>query len=102
MKTKDELEAEVRYIERMGDGTYSDVKHFDDDEAAWIARFAFSTAILYGLTLTGHRDRWCYPTAADARRALAEWNGRGEPLGWHRHPDTGRRIDENGRLYVNP
>lgn len=102
MKDKEECEREARFIEHVGDGTYSSVKHFPDGECAWIARFAFTTAILYGLTPYGHRDRWCYPTAADARRALDEWDGTGEPEGWHRHPDTGRRLDEHGRMYVRP
>ena len=100
MKTDAEREAETRFIEEVGEGLYGYVRHFPDGECAWIARFMYTTAILYGLTRTGHRNRWCYHTAADARRALDEWDGVGEPKGWHRHPDTGRRVDEDGQEYV--
>jgi hypothetical protein len=100
MKTAEERAKEAEYIERMGLGTYSYVKHFPDGECAWIARMAFTTAILYGLDTHGHRDRWCYETAAAARRALDDWDGKGEPKDWHRHPPSGRRKDEAGNEYV--
>ena len=85
-----------------GDGAYSYIKHFPDGERAWIARMAFTTAILYGALEWGYRDRWCYHTAADARRALDEWDGAPgtEPQGWHRHPMSGRRVDEHGGEYI--
>jgi hypothetical protein len=43
----------------------------------------------------GNGGCWCYPDYASALAALDAWDGEGEPLGWHRHPDTGRRR-ENG------
>jgi hypothetical protein len=102
----EERAAIERFIEKMGEGTYSDVKFFPDGEVAWLARFIFTSAILYGLEPFGHRDRWCYETMADARRALDEWNGQGEPEGWHRHPATGRRYykDSSGNrvLVIRP
>ena len=64
----------------------------------WIGlrNFGFTTAILLGQIgdHTGINDRWCYHSAAAAYRALAEWDGTGEPAGWHRHPGTGRRLAE--------
>lgn len=36
-------------------------------------------------------DRWCYATQDVADRALSNWDGVGEPQGWHRHPGSGRR-----------
>lgn len=41
-------------------------------------------------------ERWCYQTAPLGLAAIHEWASRdfeGEPLGWHRHPDSGRRRD---------
>lgn len=38
-----------------------------------------------------YEDRWCYHSLPDAVKALSVWNGEGEPDGWHRHPQTGRR-----------
>ena len=39
----------------------------------------------------GYDTRYCYTHEAVALTALALWNGEGDPVGWHRHPDTGRR-----------
>lgn len=36
-------------------------------------------------------DVWQYQSIAHALEALLEWDGTGEPTGWHRHPATGRR-----------
>lgn len=51
---------------------------------------------------------WCYSTQAEARAALDAWRAcgyYGEPTGWHRHPDSGRRvsreageIDKDGKV----
>lgn len=101
-KTAEERARERAFIEEVGEGTYSYVKHFADGECAWLARMVFTCAILYGLEVAGHRNRWCYHTAADARRALDEWDGTGEPKGWHRHPATGRRVDDQGHEYIEP
>lgn len=89
---------------KIGEGTYSGIKHFPDGNRAWVARMIFTVAILYGVEPYGYRNRWCYHTMADARRALEEWDGAPgtEPQGWHRHPDTGRRRDDDGQEYVAP
>jgi hypothetical protein len=78
----------------------------------------FTHAIIIGQMgdYFGYADRWCYRSEAAAFAALQAWDGTGEPTGWIRHPDTGRRIsespderDEYGRrvgavgvAYVNP
>lgn len=36
-------------------------------------------------------DCWCYHSIIDAMKGVAEWDGTGEPQGWHRHPASGRR-----------
>jgi hypothetical protein len=38
-----------------------------------------------------YADRWCYANREAAEAALRTWDGDGEPDGWHRHPNTGRR-----------
>lgn len=50
-------------------------------------------------------ERWCYRSKELTLAALAEWEARqwqGEPVGWHRHPTTGRRRPEGlaSREYV--
>jgi hypothetical protein len=82
----------------MGDGCY-----------AVLSQFAFTMAIITGNMFddVGYEDRWCYDSATAAGAALAIWmvNGfEGEPQGWHRHPDSGRRRPEGDkeREYINP
>ena len=36
-------------------------------------------------------DRFCYANQELAEKAVREWDGTGEPTGWHRNPKTGRR-----------
>lgn len=36
-------------------------------------------------------DGWCYQTFPQALAALRIWDGEGEPVGWIKHPTTGRR-----------
>ncbi len=39
------------------------------------------TAVMVGLRPTAHERRYCYEHAADARAALAAWDGHGHPPG---------------------
>lgn len=39
----------------------------------------------------GYEDKYCYETQSLAEGALCQWDGEGDPLGWHRHLKTGRR-----------
>lgn len=54
----------------------------------------FTHAIAIGplFDYCGIDTHWCYATYADARAALDVWDGTGEPYGWIRHPDSGRRV----------
>jgi hypothetical protein len=85
------------------DCLYKDARIIGDRYFA-IYPLLFTHAIITGRVgdRFSYEDRWCYHTYAAAKIALDAWNGEGEPEGWHRHPDTGRRRDENGREYINP
>jgi hypothetical protein len=74
---------------------YSHYTVFPNGRDACIDRLLFTYAIYADLTIWGHGERWCYSDYAKALAALLAWDGEGEPDGWHRHPDTGRRR-ENG------
>lgn len=83
---------------------FSNPKILSDGRIAALVTFMFTTAII---TMTkqgyrvGYEDRWCFHTEAGARKALDAWDGTGEPQGWHRHPATGRRIDEDGKMHIH-
>jgi hypothetical protein len=36
-------------------------------------------------------NTWIYTRASDAVTSAWEWDGTGEPVGWYRHPWSGRR-----------
>ncbi|RBB38893.1 hypothetical protein DPV79_16055 [Burkholderia reimsis] len=81
-------------IWRAEDG-YTDYRVFPNERDAMICRLMFTFAIIADMTPYAYGERWCYHSYADAKAALDAWDGEGEPTGWHRHPDTGRRR-ENG------
>lgn len=71
-----------------------------------IIPFIFTSGIILGRADNGgtYIDRWCYEAFDVALEAFNQWNGIGEPDGWHRHPSTGRRRP-NGDVqaeYYNP
>jgi len=83
-----------RSIRDMGEGRY-----------ACLQPLLFTTAIITGRWGDYHSfdDRWCFRDGEGALAALDRWERvmfAGEPVGWHRHPDTGRRVDAEGREYV--
>jgi hypothetical protein len=48
----------------------------------------------------GYEERYCYETFEGAMMALMNWDGKGDPEGWHRHPTTGRRRAPDGHEWV--
>lgn len=54
----------------------------------------------------GYYDRWCYQDVPSAVAAAVEWDPstQAEPVGWHRHPSSGRRRPNGNpeEEYVNP
>lgn len=80
---------------------------WDDLDALWevktvsglrvaVIPFIFTAAVAIGRphTMTWYDDRWCYHGVEAAFAAAEAWNGPWpdtEPIGWHRHPATGRR-----------
>lgn len=91
-------------IEKIKTHGYPYVKLLSDERWAALSPMNFTTAILMGYVDDdyGYEDRWCYNSYEAAKKALDDWDGTGEPRGWHRHPSSGRRVDESGNLYVRP
>jgi hypothetical protein len=91
----------------MADGpSYFYFKQLPDGSLACICRFMFTYAILSGLNDCGYEDRWCYHNEILAMRCLDQWidhfDDQKEPIGWHRHPLSGRRVNEDtGEIYIN-
>jgi hypothetical protein len=81
---------------------YRHVRMMPDGRWAGTTKLIFTTAIIVGKVgdLNGYQDRWCYRDESAALAALNNWNGVGEPTGWHRHPASGRRVSETGEIDV--
>lgn len=81
---------------------YKDPKLLPTGKWAAIYPLIFTHAIITGKMgdMSSYDDRWCYHNYAAAKKALDEWDGTGEPKGWHRHPFSGRRQAEDGSEYV--
>lgn len=49
----------------------------------WIAlfRFAFTWGVVVGIDEFGYKRRFCYESANDALKAVALWDGSGDPPG---------------------
>lgn len=65
-----------------------------------VVRFLFTVAIIADLSEHGYQKRWCYHDLVTCLGAFNDWDGVGEPEGWHREPLTGRRRGEDGTEYV--
>lgn len=73
---------------------YKHVKLFANGFYGAVRPFMYTHAVIIGEIgdTTGYADRWCFFSEKAARAALDEWDGEGEPQGWFRHPDSGRRV----------
>lgn len=76
-------------------------KNMPDGSQAALMPLIYTVALVHGITPHGYEDRWCYGSMEKALSALAQWDGNEEPQGWHRHPSSGRRVDEQGNISIN-
>jgi hypothetical protein len=88
-------------VQCLHDNNYTDLKRLNERFIGGLMKFMFTTAIIKIEVNNFHcyEDRWCYHSEQDARLALQNWDGTGEPTGWHRHPASGRRR-ENELEYI--
>ena len=84
------------YVAWLYEAGYSKVAVIGADRWAGIRRLLFHWTMHIGQIgdMIGYDDRYCFQIQSIAERALDEWESRnfeGEPVGWHRHVDSGRR-----------
>jgi hypothetical protein len=72
------------------------VKLLEADMAVWVYPMTFGKGRLCigKVGLSWYDDGWCYESYDVALAAAEDWDGRGEPEGWFRHPTSGRRRPE--------
>lgn len=80
---------------------FSAMKRLTDGRIIGIRPLLFHWTMCVDIDLSGYRTRYCYATEALARDAMTRWDGTGDPINWHRHPDSGRRRDiATGREWI--
>lgn len=102
-KPKDPQDERRSYLLRLAEENgYLDLTDKGDAGLCGIVPLMFTMAIVADIGQYGYEDRWCYKSYKDAKAAFDAWDGADgtEPTGWHRHPKTGRRRDENGNEEV--
>jgi len=91
-------EITVEFLEEQG---YQYIEEKPNGLLVAITPFIFTLAIVYGFTSSGfYTHRFCYKSFVKTFNALSDWDGEGEPNGWHRGLVDGqpeRKISE-GRL----
>lgn len=80
---------------------YAATRTLPDGRVCGVHRLLYHWTLHVDVHEFGYEDRYCYPTMAGAVLAMADWDGAGDPVGWNRHPKSGRRRDPaTGREWV--
>jgi hypothetical protein len=85
------------FIKLVVENGYMDPKEIANNRVAVVAQLLYHGTMLIMSKVTfqqGWEEKYCYPSVEAARKALADWDGNGEPVGWHRHVPSNRRRHE--------
>jgi hypothetical protein len=82
---------------------YVVMKTLPDGRICGVLRLLYHWTLHVDIDPICYRERYCYETFEGAAKALEEWDGTGDPEGWHRHPESGRRRDpKTGKEWFAP
>jgi hypothetical protein len=73
--------AQQTFIEFLNENGYTNIKAMQDGTCCAIQRQLYTAAIVVGLDRGGYKRRYCYERECDAREALMQWAGAGDPPG---------------------
>jgi hypothetical protein len=81
---------------------YVAMRELPDGRVCGVMRLLFHWTLHVGVDLIGYADRYCYQDREVAVAAMLVWDGRGDPMCWHRHLASGRRRDlTTGREWIS-
>jgi hypothetical protein len=74
---------------------YFEIREIPNRGVCGLERMIYTVGLFYNMNAFFYEGRYCYPTLADAKEAIRNWNGEGDPSGnWIKH---------KGRIeYSNP
>lgn len=83
----------ILWLKTPDGGSCSHVKILGEGIYAAIKPLLFHWTMIVGMIDNKIEvlDSYCYANQDRALLALIQWNGKGDPVGWTRHPRTGRR-----------
>ncbi len=70
---------------------YTKMKTLADGRICGVHRLIYHWTMQVGISEFGYEERYCFATQEMAETAMDAWDGTGDPILWHRHPETGRR-----------
>jgi len=80
---------------------YHILKRLPDGRVCGVHKFIYTWSLHIDIDYCGYGDRYCFSTLELANAALQAYDGETEPIGWHRHPDSGRRRNlETGEEWI--
>ena len=82
---------------------YAHMRVLPDGRICGVMRLLFHWTLHVDIDFVGYADRYCYQTKEGAVAALDNWDGIGDPEGWHRHLKSGRRRNlQTGEEWIAP
>jgi hypothetical protein len=72
------------------DEYYSVYWHDENLGVCGLSRLLFHYTVHVDLDAVGHNDSYCFASTQLAECAFDEWDGKGDPPYWHKHPRTSR------------
>ncbi len=89
-------------IELLNAEGYLNVREVPGRGYCGLMRFMFTTGLIWGLSESGYRGRWCYATQEEAGAAFAEWDGVGDPPGrWIKYKGEGGERGQSPQEDIN-
>lgn len=69
---------------------YVAMRQLPDGRWLGVHRLMFHWTLHVDVSEMGYEDRYCYDHLLVAIEAMNAWDGTGDPIGWKKHPSTGR------------
>jgi hypothetical protein len=66
----------ISFLESEG---YTHIKYINGRGYCGLKRFVFTTGLVVGLDYSGYVGRYCYHSSGDAKTAINNWTGIGDP-----------------------
>jgi hypothetical protein len=72
--------------QNLAEQGYFNFKEIEGRGLCGLMKFVFTTGLVYGMDEFSYKGRYCFENTADAKEALYNWDGIGDPSGdWIKH-----------------